>query len=383
VSIKQWSVIHTWSSLLCTLFLLTICISGLPLIFADEIRAWTEQPLPYAQVPADAPRANLDGLVEQARRRYPKEQVLSLFIDDDAPRVIATVAPSAAVSDKQGHLLSFDAHTGAVLEDEPPFSAQPRDFLGVMFALHTDLFAGLTGELFLGAMGLAFVLAIVSGVVLYAPFMRKLAFGAVRRERRVPQWLDLHNLVGIVTVAWCLVVGVTGVINELSTPLFGLWRVTEAKALIAPDRGRPALDVAELAPVQRVYDTAAKALPGRVITSITFPGGDTDSSTQHYLLWARGSTPITSQLFSPVLIDGRSGALTALIPMPWYLRVLELSRPLHFGDYGGLPLKILWALFDAAAIAILGSGVYLWAARRRGRGSVPVQPGAPGKFFES
>ena len=53
----------------------------------------------------------------------------------------------------------------------------------VMFKLHVDMFAGLPGKLFLGVMGLLLVAAIVSGVVLYAPFMRKLDFGTVRRDR--------------------------------------------------------------------------------------------------------------------------------------------------------------------------------------------------------
>ena len=47
-----------------------------------------------------------------------------------------------------------------------------------------------------------------------------------------------------------------------------------------------------------------------------------------------------------------------------FLPETVFSQPLHFGDYGGLPLKIIWALFDVAAIVILGSGLYLWLVRR-------------------
>ncbi|MDI9727804.1 PepSY-associated TM helix domain-containing protein [Stutzerimonas stutzeri] len=42
---------------------------------------------------------------------------------------------------------------------------------------------------------------------------------------------------------------------------------------------------------------------------------------------------------------------------------LQLSEPLHFGDYGGLPLKVLWALLDILTIVVLGSGLYLWLKR--------------------
>lgn len=71
-------------------------------------------------------------------------------------------------------------------------------------------------------------------------------------------------------------------------------------------------------------------------------------------------------MFSPVLVDASNGALAAVVTMPWYLRALEVARPLHFGDYGGLPMKFLWALFDVIAIVVLCSGIYLWLARHHG-----------------
>jgi PepSY-associated TM region len=57
----------------------------------------------------------------------------------------------------------------------------------------------------------------------YAPFMRKHNFGTVR-VHRAPRlkWLDLHNLLGVVTLAWALLVGATGIMNELATPHFDL-----------------------------------------------------------------------------------------------------------------------------------------------------------------
>ena len=56
-----------------------------------------------------------------------------------------------------------------------------------------------------------------------------------------------------------------------------------------------------------------------------------------------------------MLVDGATGALTTVARMPWYLTALELSRPLHFGDYGGMPLKIIWALLDLITIVVLVS----------------------------
>lgn len=59
--------------------------------------------------------------------------------------------------------------------------------------------------------------------------------------------------------------------------------------------------------------------------------------------------------------------MTAKPSLPWYLAMLLTARPLHFGDYAGFPLKIIWALLDVMTITVLGSGVYLWIARRKAR----------------
>jgi uncharacterized iron-regulated membrane protein len=42
-----------------------------------------------------------------------------------------------------------------------------------------------------------------------------------------------------------------------------------------------------------------------------------------------------------------------------------VSQPLHFGDYGGAPLKIIWALLDLGLIVVLASGIFLWLRKRQ------------------
>ena len=52
--------------------------------------------------------------------------------------------------------------------------------------------------------------------------------------------------------------------------------------------------------------------------------------------------------------------ISAVLYRPWYLTALLLARPLHFGDYGGLPMQLLWAALDVLTLIVLGSGLYLW-----------------------
>jgi uncharacterized iron-regulated membrane protein len=367
-SLRTWYLVHKWTSLASTAFLLLICVTGLPLVFDHEIRDWLDDDPPYADLPADAPRVSLDALTAAARGMFPGQVITSVFVDDDEPQVIVAMAPSwedVRTDPRSSHFIKFDARTAAVLKQSKPPDQRRLGVMTILLRLHMDLFAGLAGALFMGAMGLLFVAAVVSGVVLYGPIMRKLAFGTVRvqRARRV-KWLDFHNLLGIVTLAWALVVGLTGAMNELSRPLFGLWQQTDVASLVGPWRGQAAPAQDELASVQAAFSTARQALPDNVATAIVYPGGQV-GSPHHYLIWTKGGTPLRARLFTPVLIDARTGALTAAVQMPWYLRALEVSRPLHFGDYGGLPLKIIWALLDLVTIVVLASGLYLWLSRRR------------------
>jgi uncharacterized iron-regulated membrane protein len=64
-------------------------------------------------------------------------------------------------------------------------------------------------------------------------------------------------------------------------------------------------------------------------------------------------------------VDAATGELTDYRTLPWYVTALLVSQPLHFGDYGGLTLKIVWGLFDLITILVLGSGLYLWLKRRK------------------
>lgn len=184
--------------------------------------------------------------------------------------------------------------------------------------------------------------SIVSGVVLHAPFMRKLAFGTVCRAKAArARWLDLPNLLGTVATAWLLVVSATGIINTLTLPLLAQWQRTELADMTKAWRGQPPPSV--LSSAQRAIETAQAATPGMDVAFVGFPGGRF-MTPHHYMIFMRGDEALTSRLLKPVIIDAEIGKLV---------------------DSRSLPLKIIWTLLDLGAIGVLGRGLYLWLARGR------------------
>ncbi|KPW85206.1 PepSY-associated TM helix domain-containing protein [Pseudomonas syringae pv. coryli] len=366
-TVRRWSIVHTWSSLICTLFLLMLAVTGLPLIFHHEIDHLLGDAPHYKEMPADTPRLDLEQLARAAEAHRPGEVMQYFGWDDEDPNgVMAITAATAGTEPNSSHTFALDARTGEALE----MPSANGGFMMVMLRLHVDLYANLPGKLLLAFMGLLFVVAIVSGTVLYAPFMRKLEFGQVRVNKSTrTRWLDLHNLIGVVTLTWALVVGVTGVISACADLLIASWRNDALATMIAPYKDAPPLT--RRAPATRLLEIAESAAPGMQADFIAFPG-TRFSSEHHYAVFLKGNTHLTAHLSTPVLIDARTLHVTAVVERPWYMDALGMSQPLHFGDYGGMPMKILWAVLDVLTIIVLGSGVYLWWVRRRAARSVSV-----------
>lgn len=358
---KRWFNWHKWTSLICTVFLLLLCLTGLPLIFHEEIEH-ALMDIHMDEHPNEQ-KLSQDELIRIAEERNPGKKVRYAYWDyDEHPNQVLfdlTIHPDDDFEKSQYVLMN--EFNGKVL-----IEPKNEGFLYIMLRLHTDMFAGIPGKLFMGLMGILFLISIVSGVVLYGPIMKNFEFGMVRKHKsKRLKWLDTHNIVGIITLAWLVVVGFTGVINTLSDVVIGLWQQGQLAEMTAPYKDLPAINT-KYSSVDQALKISEEKDPTMKVVLIAFPG-TMFSSKHHYAVFMRGTTEMTSKLLKPVLIDAEKGKFTDARPMPWYVNALFLSQPLHFGDYGGLPLKIIWTIFDIASIVILITGVYLWLARRKAK----------------
>ncbi len=360
-SVRIWSIVHRWTSLVSTLFLLLLCLTGLPLIFHHEI----DELLGYAPTPeatpAGAQRMTVDRIAGAALASDPGKVLQYIAWERDEPGIVVAYTNSAANGKPDDAVVrAFDAYSAKLLG---PVGTGP---MLVLLKLHTDMFMGQPGKLFLGGMGLLFLVAIISGVVLYWPFTRRLEFGTLRqgKSNRI-QWLDWHNLLGVITVVWAVVVGGTGVINTWAEPMLDQWRANELANMVASSGGGSA--PSHMASLDKVVTSATKTAAGMEVAFIAFPGTPF-SSSHHFAAFMRGDRALTSRLLKPILLDAATAEVADTRDLPFYLKALFISQPLHFGDYGGMPLKIIWALLDGFTIVVIGSGLYLYLVRRRKMG---------------
>lgn len=357
--------LHRWTSLIATLPFLVLCLTGTVLIFHDEIDDALGV-VPSAQTAAAAHRPLAEG-VANVLAAHPGERALSVGIDpDEHPGVLLVVTAPQADTNFDHAVLRF-----ADLSTAQPIgaSAPGMTLTGFLLELHAQWFLGPLGELIGALIALLVLLSLVSGIVVYAPYVKRIAFGVLRRGKgaRLLQ-LDLHNFLGAVVLGWALVVTVTGFLLGFSTVAIGVWQATELGAMRAQAAGMAPLDASQ-PPVdidRAIAAARATATPGWRVSSVIYPGTNF-STPQHYTVLLTGSDGIEQRLFHAAIINAESGEVAMSADPPNYLKAIILSEPLHFGDYGGLPLKLLWTACTWLTLFIVANGAWLWWNRRRRR----------------
>ncbi len=144
-SLRIWYLVHKWTSLICTAFLLMLCLTGLPLIFHDEIEVMTgEAPaMQGAGSSGDGPDLQpLDVMLGKALAARPGEVPVFMAFDNETPILTVTTAPAPDSPGRAMTIQLFNRVTG-----EPAGQVVEEGVMHLLLQLHTDMFLGLPGML--------------------------------------------------------------------------------------------------------------------------------------------------------------------------------------------------------------------------------------------
>lgn len=358
--------LHRWTSLIATIPFLILCITGTFLIFHEEIEAALGE-VPVSQHAAETPQRPASESIANVLKAYPGERVMSVGLDPEHhPGVMLVVTgPNDARSFEQAKVRFTDLVTAQPVGDPDP----GMTFTGFLLELHAEWFLGPIGELVGAMIALLVFLSLVSGIVVYAPYVRRMAFGFLRRGKgtRLLQ-LDLHNFIGAVVLGWALVVTVTGFLLGFNAAAIGIWQVTALGPLrAAAERMEPVDARHPPVDIDRAYAATQAAAPeGWTVSTMIYPSTEF-STPRHYTALLAGNEGIDERLFRVMILDAKTGEVVLNPEVPGYLKAISLAQPLHFGDYGGLELKLLWTACTWLTLFITANGAWLWWDRRKKR----------------
>jgi uncharacterized iron-regulated membrane protein len=353
--------LHTYVGIFVALHFVLFALTGLVLLFQDEFQ---NAPVVAAKTPAQTHQelaTNYANILTDLQKNFSSDRVLAFFPDEKNPQTLHVRLGLEGSSKLRGaRRATYDLITAAPKAEAPVTGA---GFFDWVLQLHRELFLGSTGKLYVGFIGLLYAFVLVTGFLIYGKFMKNREFGSVRLDR-LPQMIDLHKFVGVVTFGWSLVVGLSGAFLAFNTLLIKLFQAQSLKHLSAVYKTVRESEV--IAPFQQTVLNALTALPQSKISYVSFP--DTEFGIPgHFLFLMSGTTPLTERLSQIVVLNAQNGSLTEIVDLPLYLKIVLFSEPLHFGNYGGLFLKILWCAFTLGSLFVVLMGLFSFLLKRRHR----------------
>lgn len=369
--LHQW---HVWSGLISGVNILILSVTGSILVFVHELHHAIGPELPLhieTERPADFAALPLEPLVSRISAEHPTAR----------PALLSIPAVADHVEDPDHFIYFFELHPAAGAGSDPadhgehieyffdPESgrfAPESDAVDIpawIWHLHADLFLGFVGQIVLGVFAVAFLISTVTGLMIYAPFMKGLAFGALRAGGLRLLLADAHKLVGVGTLAFNLLMATTGILLTLGQFLINLYSYSIISTLdpVAPAPGTP------IATVDEVIATGRSAFPEQHLRFVMYPGQL--QGEDHFATFSYSTDQFFSRIPCVALMNAYSGELVRTVDLPWYITMIYVAVPLHFGDYGGLPLRVVYAFFGLSAGALSISGFAMYFLRRRKRGN--------------
>jgi uncharacterized iron-regulated membrane protein len=350
---RLWKL-HSWLGLIAGLGLLVIGLTGSALVFRAELEAIFSRDLTRVS-PTPAGRLPLDTLLAEAQRALPEYEVGGWMIGKEpgwSDRIYAT-----PFGGHEAKTATMDPSTGRLLTQ--PLGDR-ETLTGWLLDLHYALLAGHTGMFFAGLLAATLCFLGVSGLWLYRGFWRSFFTLRWGRSARI-FFSDTHKMIGISSVAFNLVLGFTGAYWNL-THVIGDLIEGHKEEIVTTRRfyaGSLSLDA--------MIGEAAQKLPGFRTGFVALPSAEDPDIT----LWGHAESQgiLRSEYSSSVIFDGQTGAFKSVSNIReagLWAQVVDAFAPLHYGTFGGLPVKILWSLGGLAPGALAVSGFLIWWTRRPG-----------------
>ncbi|NEZ04339.1 PepSY domain-containing protein [Wenzhouxiangella sp. XN201] len=344
---------HLSLGLAASVLLYILCLTGTAMVFHEEFGRWEQPQVPEmesvsptaAAVAAKSVLAGLEGTPHHFWVGLPTAT---------NPRLWVATSERTWFADADGRIVAEADHEFAHFLEK------------VHYYLTLPMLPGLT---LVGILGVLMAGLCLSGLLAHPRLFRDAFRLRLKSGPRLAQ-ADLHNRLSVWAFPFHLVIALTGaaiglsllvaavfapVVNEGDTetffdPIFG----AEAEGADTP---------APLADIEAALTNFANTHPDTRAWVISFH--DPATAGQSVEILAYHPRRLIFGDYVGFDAEGNLGGWTGLSDGDLGQQVVAALYPLHFGSFGGLPVKILYGLLGLAACVVVASGVNIWLVKRR------------------
>lgn len=359
---------HSWLGVIISVALFIVFWAGSIVLFHPELVAWSQAP--HYQVDRQAGDMPIREIVERKLREHQlnnEEHLTVLMAGEERPfhHFYIDLLPEAGYQGpEQVAKLVVDPKTGETLADIEDFYL--ADFL---LKLHYDLrLPG--GSYLVGVVTLVFLVLIFTGIYIHA---RKLInnFFLYRERSRRSKLLDMHNVIGVMSLPFGLMYAITGLIFNLAI----IYQIAFAVFLYDSDQNALLEDagytIIEQKPSGRPLDMTpafehiarVERNHGEPVEMLRFHNyGDENAVVQ---LFARDPQHFAQRFEQFYRVNDDSLiSQTDAENNNAVRKGLDVIASLHFGSFAGVDLRILYFLLGMAIAGMILVGNLLWLDKR-------------------
>ncbi len=360
-TVKRALSAHAAIGLLAGALLYIVCLSGSLLVFYEEWQRFEQEPPPQmTEIDPDAVQRGMEAILASESGQTPTTHFYVDLPVDELPTTRVITDTQQVHLDAEGNLAG-------------PERIEWSNFLyGLHYTLNIPVAQGLVGITIVGILGMLMIALALSGLIAHPKIFRD-AFRLRARHNGGVALADWHNRLSVWTLPFTLAIAVTGAVIGLATvasyAISARYYGGDTEAFYATMFGEEGESDAAAAPPPNVA-AALRYMEAnypelRLTYVVVHEPGTAGQHVQivgehprrlifgeYYMFDAAGNFEGTAGL-----ADGALGQQAA-----------ASNYNLHFGNYGGLPVKIAYALLGLALTAVCATGTFIWLGKRRRRG---------------
>jgi len=376
--IKVYKDVHIWIGIVSGLMLFIAFYAGSVTMFEKPLERWATPPSTLSPAPS---LQQADTLVAAVLAEHPKaasRYFVSVRPHADQPARVYWQERAPGQGRRQfteyGASFAADGRLQVAQTRKAPV-AQLVDTLHQLVGLP---FPDKIARPIMGAVAMAYAVALVSGLIVLLITLSKDVF-ALRIGKNIKRmWLDAHNALGLFSLPFHIVIALTSVVFAFHDQFYDAQgAVVYPQGIEWSEEHAEAPGGAAVLPAAELLRRVERQLPGFEVQSFGFQNKDGHVEATVTGLDIRHGT--RARVYASTHLDPYSGEVDAHdLPghMDGWNGAVNAFFALHFGSFGGNPVRWLYLLMGLAGAALFYTGNLLWveSRRRKRKGAeTPVQ----------
>ncbi|MBT9494320.1 MAG: PepSY domain-containing protein [Paucibacter sp.] len=371
-TLRSYKLVHTWVGILSGVLLFIGFYAGAFTMFKPEIGRWAEAP----PAPQQIHHSPVDALSQAFLRALPAGV-------DGASLVLreGSLAEGHIVyRDAQGRSQRVTLDEGGRLQTGPAQTGAAGKFVDQVHRNAGLPLADALAEPIVGGVALLYGVALISGLIVLLPSLVKdlLVLRIGRNVKRF--WLDAHNLIGITSLPFHLLIALTTAGFCLHDWVYDTQdsarRMLGTESHLAAARLKPAraeapasLDRADWVAPSVLLASARRLSPSFTPTQLSYLRLQ-GRQAQIRMAGEDVSGHTRSPRHGYINFDPRSGQVarggTSMLPHHQNAWEASLSGifAVHFGSFGGAPMRLAYAVMAVLGALLFYTGNLLWIESR-------------------